>query len=360
MNTDKKNQHYIPKFYLRNFSYHGNNNQIGIFNLKNDFFYNSAKLKSQGSKNFFYGYDGKIEDRLSEIEGVLSKTIKTIIETEELPPLDSDEYIDLLTFIILTHLRNPIAINGFKNMTQGFKKRLHDMFPNTKTKKLVPEYTHDEIIELSLSDLLKLIPLISDLSYKLLQNNTNTPFITSDFPILKYNQFLELRKWKKVKTGYGTIGLQIFIPLNSKTMLLFYDSDIYKVGFNKRSKLEICNPKDIDSLNILQFINCFETVFFDEKAQEHYVRKLFNASKSYKRAHQTTSEVGTILKDNHDLQAIRKGEKNLVIVGRTDCETGLVIQGIKMHSKGKGTKLSSALVQIRPMPRKILEDRNNR
>lgn len=53
MPTDKKNQHYIPKFYLRNFSYDGNKNQIGVFNIFNNIYVQQAKLKTQGSKNFF-------------------------------------------------------------------------------------------------------------------------------------------------------------------------------------------------------------------------------------------------------------------------------------------------------------------
>jgi len=72
MKTDKKNQHYVPKFYLRNFSFQNNKKQIGVFNIENEFYFLKAKLKTQGSKNFFYGSDGVIEDSLSLIEGELS------------------------------------------------------------------------------------------------------------------------------------------------------------------------------------------------------------------------------------------------------------------------------------------------
>ncbi|MDA3844285.1 MAG: DUF4238 domain-containing protein, partial [Candidatus Kapabacteria bacterium] len=61
MKTEKKNQHYIPKFYLRNFSYQRNNKQIGVYTLKNNLFIQTGKLKKQASKNFFYGSDGEVE-----------------------------------------------------------------------------------------------------------------------------------------------------------------------------------------------------------------------------------------------------------------------------------------------------------
>ncbi|WP_394261826.1 DUF4238 domain-containing protein [Moraxella boevrei] len=53
MITDKKNQHYVPKFYLRNFSYNNNGKQIGLFNLKSEKFFVNVPLKNEASKNFF-------------------------------------------------------------------------------------------------------------------------------------------------------------------------------------------------------------------------------------------------------------------------------------------------------------------
>ena len=78
--TEKKNQHYLPKFYLRNFSYYNNEKQIGLYNIFNSFFIHQAKLKTQGSKNFYYGKDGIIENFLSEHEGRFAKIVKEIID----------------------------------------------------------------------------------------------------------------------------------------------------------------------------------------------------------------------------------------------------------------------------------------
>ena len=45
--TEKKNQHYIPKFYLRNFSYQNFGKQIGVYNLENKLYIPKAALKNQ-------------------------------------------------------------------------------------------------------------------------------------------------------------------------------------------------------------------------------------------------------------------------------------------------------------------------
>ena len=83
--TEKKNQHYLPKFYLRNFSYYNNEKQIGLYNIFNSFFIHQAKLKTQGSKNFYYGKDGIIENFLSEHEGRFAKIVKETAQECNLP-----------------------------------------------------------------------------------------------------------------------------------------------------------------------------------------------------------------------------------------------------------------------------------
>lgn len=354
MITEKKNQHYIPKFYLRNFSFRGNKKQIGVYNIFNEIFIQRSKLKTQGSKNFFYGYDGKIEDGLANIEGHLAEAIRNITNNYTLPPKKSKEHNDLLVFVSLTDLRNPVIIEAMKAMLDGMKSRLLELDPNADTEKLVPQATHDEIIKLSLSNIFEIVETTIDLDYKIFLNKTLNPFITSDYPIVKYNQFLEQKKWAHSKTGYGLVGLQIFIPLNSEIILVLFDSGIYKVGYKKQRVFEITKKEDINKLNILQFINCHGTVFFDEKASEAYIRMLHNKSKKYKRANVNKTELSYIFDEGE--------QKNLMIFGSSDCETQLKIDGIKIHSKGKSHKLNPSMSQLRSHPEKLsqFKDSNSR
>lgn len=351
MNTEKKNQHYIPKFYLRNFSFQSNKNQIGVFNPKSKVFVEKAKLKTQGSKNFFYGYDGIIENGLSEIEGILARVIKGIVESESLPEKGSDSHNVLLAFVVLTHLRNPVMIESIKNSNVAMKKWIVDDFPTVDASKLVGDINHEESIVMALSTLSRLVDMMLDLDCKILINNTPNPFICSDFPIVKYNQFLEERKWAHGKTGYGSTGLQIFIPLNHKITIVFYDSMIYKVGFKKRQTCEINDSGDIDSLNVLQFLNCYDSIFFDEKASAVYIKQLYSRSLKYKKANQTRSKTSFMISNEEDRKQIEKtGKQNLIILGNTDCETKLKIGGINMISGTKYVKLHPSVAQLRPWP----------
>lgn len=359
MVTDKKNQHYIPKFYLRNFSYQSNKKQIGVFNLHKQFFYQTGKLKTQGSKNFYYGMDGKIEDELSNIETTLAITIKKIIDTQQLPKRETIDYINILIFIILTDLRNPVRVEGGKNMIVALREKILSLDPNADLEKLFPLPSHEENIQLILSLVPELIMMIIDLDYKLIINNTVIPFITSDFPIVKYNQFLERKNWFGTKSGYGNVGLQIFFAINHSTALIFFDSAIYKVGNKKDKVVKLNFEKDINQFNLLQFLNCFETIFFDEKVKKDYLHNLFEKSKKYKKANKTTSKLSYIIEEKNGIEDVGMLQKeNLIILGSTDCEVNLDISFIKIHSKGKSFKLNNTVAQLRKHPEKL--HKNNR
>lgn len=126
---------------------------------------------------------------------------------------------------------------------------------------------------------------------------------------------------------------------------------IYKIGHRKRKTLELHNKNDIDQLNILQILNCFTTVFFNEKVSKHYIETLIIKSKKYKKANVPNSQLSHIIKNGERNQIdFSKKTKNLVILGSSDCEIKLNINGIKIHSNAIKVKLTKAMAQIRPRP----------
>ena len=356
MSTEKKNQHYIPKFYLRNFSFQKNEKQIGIFNLKSSFFFDKATLKDQGSKNFFYGQDGIIEDRLSNVEGQLATLVNTIIKHKIIPKKDTYLHITLLTFIGLTDIRNPVFISFIKDSLEtAMTKELLELDANADIEKLVRKISHSDAIQMALSGLKPILENTTDLDFKLLINKTAKPFICSDFPVIKYNKFLESKKWKHGKTGYANTGLQIFIPLNPEISIVLYDQTVYNVGFKKDMYLEITNENEINQLNILQILNCTNTVFFNENCSEFYIRELIKKASKYKKANEVLSSSSYLLNENENPKEldIKVKKKNLIIVGSTDCEINLNINGIKIHSGLAKIKMDYSMVSMRKHPKSL-------
>jgi hypothetical protein len=355
--TEKKNQHYVPKFYLRNFSYLNNKKQIGIYNIENSFFFPTSKLKTQGSKNFFYGQDGVIEENLSTIEVYLAKSINTIISNSKLPEKKSENYLSLQSFAVLTDLRSPVSVRAMNQMYSAMESELNKLDPNFLKGNPIPTRNDEDIIGNLLSMTSEVVEMINDLKIKLLINDTETSFISSDFPVVKYNQFLE-GKTSTSNTGYGIRGLQIIFPINDKLSIILFDSSIYKVGNKRDNYLVIKNEKDIDSLNLLQFVNCLSTIYFNEKVSKSYIQKLHEKSKKFQRANQGKSESSYITREGESIDEVMKIGKNLLIMNSSDCETKFSIVGIKKHSNGKITKINNPN-QLREQSELILRRRNN-
>ena len=324
--------------------------------MKN-FFYQTSKLKSQGSKNFFYGHDGVIEDKLSNVEGKLSNTIRNIIKTQSLPAKNSMDHMILLYFIGLTHLRNPVQIELLKQSRSAMQEKFEEIAKGHSHKNHIPDISHGEAIELALSMLDTVTENMLDLEFKLLKNETKTPFIGSDFPVVKYNSYLQKKNWLHGKTGYGNTGLQIIIPLNSELAIIFYDSMIYKVGVKKSRVHNIHDDDDVDQLNILQVLNCYETLFFDEKCTKLYMEKIVNRSNKYQRANQLKAQ--TAYGRNFQEKPDPDKNKNLIIMGSTDCEIHLNIHGIKIHSGSLKVKMHPSVAQMRPWTQYLRKERKN-
>lgn len=351
-NTEKKNQHYIPKFLLRYFSYQDNQSQIGIFNKKSKYFKKDAKLKTQASKKFFYGKDGLIEDWLGEIESLVAPIFLKIKKEQILPKHMSTEQVDMLFFLILLDMRNPNRKAHLQNSTRLFKEHLltKGTEANSDIIQQIEEYEkHNKSFEKMIIKSRRLISHCMDLKYKLIKNTSKRAFITSDNPLIKYNQFLEKRKWQHGShNGFGSLGAQWIIPLNSEYLLFFYDENIYKIGNKKEVIVEMNDQKSIDQLNLLQYLNSSQNIFFNHKTQKNYIDFIAELATKYQNPNECYTEIFAP-------EIVEKGkDEEIIFLGITDLKIDLSIQKVNMHSKSKQLKLDDKIVQLRP---KVIEVR---
>ena len=83
-------------------------------------------------------------------------------------------------------------------------------------------------------------------------------FITSDNPVFKYNQYFEDIQNHGI-TGLGQTGIQIFLPLSPKQILVLYDKDVYDYV-----KKQPPTEGDVDVLNGLQVISADSNLYFND------------------------------------------------------------------------------------------------
>lgn len=273
--ADKKKQHYIPKLYLKLFSINNENSQIALFYLPKDLYKSSVPLKSQAKEDYFYGEDGTLEEELSKLEALAAPCLKDIIKTAALPKKLSEDYFKILSFSMIMASRTKDAAEEINAMTDQMAKLMLSGHDEVKDK--IDDYVirQKNAAAMAIATTAKSLPITFDLKLKLLVNKTSLKFITSDNPVIKYNQFLEQRKHFGGHVGLATKGLQIFFPISPTHMLCIFDEWVYKIGDKLKNVVEITVLDDIDKLNSLQILNCFDHLYFNSEISEPYIRQLY-------------------------------------------------------------------------------------
>lgn len=335
-----RNQHYLPQFYLRNFSFK-QNNTIGLYNLKNSKYINNAPIKHQSSRPFYYGYDGNIENIFSRLEFKLANYIRSnIINNNNDFKIDNPDYIyELITMFLV---RNPKHIESHNNFVELFEKELKNILPNKQFPPLNRK-SHQDSVNSALSMYNEINDIIKDLNIHFLINKTKDEFISSDSPVVRYNQFFEYKKYIESGLGFNNLGLQLFLPISSKICMIIYDSKIYQL--NKSSSTNIINEKDIFSINKLQCLNCLENLYFMNTDVE-YIKKLLTSSlKQREEFIPKTSSGNMIYKyDNH---FIKKDNSKIVLFQQEKSNIGLKINGLKIKKKFHKMNLKREDILIR-------------
>jgi len=312
----KKNQHYVPKFYLRKFALaNTDRNLICLYNIATDRFIEKANIKNQASAPYYYGEDLIAENYLSDYEGIFAQTLKDIEEGKLPDRVTSDvevtaetftlskEWSSLMYFVLITDLRNPVRKDQYEAMTDNLIKQMlreHPEFTNNmhiiNQFKIVPANTPKEILYYIES----LIQILADLNYKLLVNHTTVPFITSDNPVVRYNQWLDKFNKRQTSGGYGSVGTQIFIPINDRLQIMVYDEDIYRIGKPKHQIVNVIHKRDINQLNVLQFLNSYSNVFGNERMSAQYVQTIKDLARAFPKPNKVqTGSLGHIYRQTN-------------------------------------------------------------
>jgi len=260
--TKRKNQHYVPRFYLKNFS--ASKKTIDIYNISNREIIIGAKLKTQCYEPYFYGKDGEIEKILSEIDEKASLIIRNVIAGTSVPQRFSAEHVNLLFYILAQMGRTKSAADEMnKTADYIFKETFRD-HPKLKnldidlvTLKLTSAPTE------SLSITISGLPFVLDLGMKILVNYTNRYFITSDNPVVICNQYLGQQD-EYGTGGFALRGTQIIFPLNPSISIIFFDEDVYRVGNKKSIEVDITSDAEIGKLNEMQWANALENIYYPE------------------------------------------------------------------------------------------------
>lgn len=260
-----KNQHYVPQFYLRNFSSDGRS--IRKIILESGRLIATSSIKGECSEDYFYGNDGLIETNLGAVEEECSKWLKECLSIEnpkrELPVIVR---CWLARFAAVQYMRTKKNIESHSDSDKRFNKLLSNLYERDYGPASVPSiYKEKDYSNLPGQSFITAIlncGALIDLTAVLLDNETDEDFVVSDNPVVFQNPLIEKYALQNC-SGFCTRGLQIYYPLTPRRMVCLYDSRVYK--YLGKNIISLSCKRDVESLNKLQFMNADKNIYFDSE-----------------------------------------------------------------------------------------------
>ncbi|MDG2990486.1 DUF4238 domain-containing protein [Candidatus Synechococcus calcipolaris G9] len=291
-----KNQHYVPQCLLKFFSWEDKKERkTNVFDIPRYSFRYSQSIKKICSQNYFYDTDNMVENILSQkIEAPTAPLISSIVHHDTTVLDSSENWIRLLIFVSTLLSRTPKVMDRMDSIIQTNIQsisrellRLNGM--DSRNADGVKLKIDDEAPLISLLTLQGYFAsiLLTDLKFHLAINKTALDFFISDHPVFMYNWLYRDLDHPGI-TGFGTKGLQLFLPLSPRLMLCLYDPEIYRYGSKYSLLTDVHDVKDVGILNSFQAINSKSfVVFLDRKSEtniksmlRHYGSKTLHMQKS--------------------------------------------------------------------------------
>lgn len=283
-----KSQHYVPQFYLKYFSLCNDKKSIGLFNLDSQLYVLGASIKHQSCKDYFYGSDGVIESSFASFETRSEEVLSGMIKNDNHPSYRTKEHDVILAFTFLLHVRTVESAETQNEMLDRFVKQIVSKDPKIKDHLDSFRAVYKNPTAAALQAEASWHPILMDLAYKIILNRTDRPFITSDHPVVLYNQFFEPRKATVSNTGLASKGLQVFFPMSPNHLLLFYDKDLYRVHGIFHRPVPLTSSTDVDRINGLQVLNAASNLYFNREVLESYIRGLVEQFTPFRRKSRAT------------------------------------------------------------------------
>ena len=266
--TQKKiNQHYVSRFYMRNFStINGTGKKekvlITFYQFDGGLLKNKIPTKSICYEEYFYGEDGEIEEDFAKKETKWAEVIQNIIKTDGYN-LDEEQEKLIKQFAIFQYCRTLAMYNYSKDtMAEIILEGMHDRIPDGEEEivsTLVNKKIEDEVCVADIIILCdELVQVIDDLDVSIIKFNTKKKLITSDMPVIIMNPFCP------DKAGLENIGVVILFPVSPEVMVVIYDRKIYN---NCNPYMIISNEQEVINLNKYQVISAEERILSKDQEE---------------------------------------------------------------------------------------------
>ncbi len=252
-----KNQHYVPRFYMKPFSNIKNEgtkkekNLISFYQFENNIIKDDIPTSSICSEDYFYDKNGNIENKLADKERKWAKTFRKINSHSA---LTQDEIIDVKEFAAFQIARTKAMLIHNQDTATSIVADILHITNEHIDKSIIKDIVSDEVkdwitSEYNLTLVNTILNVIEDLDICVLENKTSTPLFTSDAPVITINP-LSINH-----AGLGNVGTVIFFPCSPQMLIMLYDRKFYG-----KIVSEIHDIECVDVFNKYQYINAHERI----------------------------------------------------------------------------------------------------
>ena len=230
--------HYVPKFYLRNFSIPEIDNVIWCFDKVTSKTF-AADIRNIGCAKDFYDEDS--EKYLSNFESQINPVCKKLVKTGDLGKLNWNERVTMATFVAIQDTRTQEARIALKEIGETLIGKIVETMPirvemtDKEIRKHLSKFIAAKVEVLAKGTQTRLLKeainslaeMLLGLEWILIENKTNMLLWTSDNPVNKYNPIKPPADLGNL--GYLSPGIEIFLPLSPNLCLCLCDLGSHKL-----------------------------------------------------------------------------------------------------------------------------------
>lgn len=277
-------QHYVPRFYLKNFG-----NPIFVYDkMKGQMF--KSNPKNVAFEPDFYGSDNKqlpsVEKAMAELEKKMSTAVSALIEKKNFYELSQQFQKDLIMFLTMQFLRTKQVrqdIAGLVNYIVGEFLASKGQKRNAVKLSKFGETKHHLNL---LADWPAFATIIDAMKFCTMINGTPIPFWTSDNPVTNQNEY-DQAPWGNM--GLACKGIEIHLPITPRIALVAMDPVMFR---EIPEVYEVYNKQHVIRENYLQLINSSRFIFSNTK-KFHLVKKMLEKNQDLKDSKRTRFSIST-------------------------------------------------------------------
>lgn len=249
------NQHYVPRFLLKNFHCE-DENKVWTYEIAR------RKIKQRSisrvaSEEFFYDHiagdpEESFEGLMGNAENEAAPVIQKIINERSIDNLTKDEKCIIALFASLQNSRTKGSVEIVESINSQLIEHIQAFAQEHNPDSKMEFMTTKDLWRSALLDTPKFAILLAQKQWVLLESDNN--FYISDHPFVRYNR---INRPERGMYGFNSDGIEMYLPIHPSVVLGF----VCERHFPKQESKQFCAFENSEYLNSLQVMNAERFIF---------------------------------------------------------------------------------------------------